>query len=75
MSDQDDSEKSAYLLHQIYGELLTLEEVAKILKFPSGGAVRKAIDRGTLDLQTIRIKGRRKTYVKTSVMTQYLGSL
>jgi len=75
MSDQDDSEKSAYLLHQIYGELLTFEDVAKILKFPSGNAVRKAIARGTLELQIIKIKNRRKAFVKTSVMIQYLGSL
>lgn len=75
MDSQDNQCNSYHQLHQTYGELLTLDDVSKILRFPSGDAVRKAISRGTLDLRIIKIKNRRQVFVKTEAVVKYLRSL
>lgn len=58
-----------------YGELLTLEEVANILRYPTSAAFRKAISRGQCPFRIISVEKRRGRFVKTSDLVEYLQSL
>lgn len=46
-------------LRQRYGEILTTEEIAEILRYPSSAAVIKAHSRGALPVPLAKLPGRR----------------
>ena len=62
-------------LHDKYGDLMCLEEVATELKFPSADAVRKSLSRGMLLLPIVRIPQRRGSFVKTREVVNYLKNI
>lgn len=62
-------------LHDKYGDLMCLEEVANELKFPSADAVRKSLSRGVLVLPIVKIPQRRGSFVKTKEVVNYLKSI
>lgn len=52
-------------LFKAYGPVLTVDELALILKYPSAGAVRQAHAAGNLPVQLGRFPGRRTLLAKT----------
>lgn len=57
-------EREAHLLEK-YGELLTLRELAVLLKFPSAEAIRQAHRRGTAPVPLFKVPNRRDWYAST----------
>lgn len=49
-----------------YGELLTCEELAQVLKYSSAAAVRQAHSSGKLPVRLFRLPGRRPLYADAS---------
>jgi hypothetical protein len=62
------------LLREQYGELLTLQEISVIFKFPSAEACRKAIARGQLPLQLFQFPNRRGRFATAKTVAAYLDS-
>lgn len=62
-------------LHDKYGDLMRLDEVATELKYPSVDAVRKSLSRGVLDLPVVRIPQRRGSFIKTKEVVNYLNKI
>jgi|GEM_PF-1244510 len=62
-------------LYQRYGELMRLDELAAVLRYPTSDALRKAIARGHVSFATIKIENRRGIFIKTASVVEYLQSL
>jgi len=62
-------------LTQRYGQLLTLEEVAEVLRYPSAQAARKAHNRGQLPIRMFRIGPRRGLFASAGALADYLSRL
>lgn len=62
-------------LTQRYGQLLTLEEVAQVLRYPSVQAARTAHSRGQLPVPLFRMGPRRRLFASVGALADYLGSL
>lgn len=62
-------------LYQKYGELMRLDELSEVLRYPTPDALRKAIARGHISLATIKIENRRGVFIKTATVVAYLQSL
>jgi hypothetical protein len=56
-----------------YGELLTLDDLAAILKYPSPQAVRKAHARGRLPVRLFRLPNRRELFASTLAVVAVLN--
>jgi hypothetical protein len=56
-----------------YGELLTLDDLAAILKYPSPQAVRKAYARGRLPVRLFRLPNRRELFASTLAVVAVLN--
>ncbi len=54
------------VLRERYGELLTLADIAEVLRYPSQQAVRRAHARGLLPLELVRFPGRRRGWFATA---------
>jgi hypothetical protein len=52
-------------LFKAYGPVLTVDELARVLKYPSPSAVRQAHAAGSLPVQLGRFPGRRTLLAKT----------
>ena len=63
------------VLAELYGELMSLEDVVKALRYPSVQSARKAILRGSFPLEMIRLPPRRGLYVTVNQMALYLAAL
>ena len=61
-------------LEKKYGLLMNLEEVAEALKYPTTDALRKALTRKTLVLQTTKLPNRRGIFIKTNEVAAYLDN-
>lgn len=59
-------------LTQRYGQLLTLEEVAQVLRYPSVQAVRAAHSRGQLPIPLFRMGPRRRLFASAGALADYL---
>lgn len=57
-------EERVYALRSRYGELLSLEELAEVFKYPSIDAVRKANWRGTLPVKLYRFPKKNGLYAR-----------
>lgn len=57
-----------------YGELLTCEEVAEILKYANAAAVRKAHAAGNLPIRLFRLAGRRPYYADASEVARVIDA-
>lgn len=71
---KNDSELSSRL-HEKYGEIMSLNEVATTLKFPTTDSVRKSLARGALKLSVVRLPQRRGMFVKTSDVVALLQNI
>jgi hypothetical protein len=68
------SERAA-ALRQRYGELLTLAELAQLLKYPSVGALHKARFRNKLPLQLVQMPPRKRWYATVDAVAELLCCL
>lgn len=59
-------------LREKYGEFLTLEDLAPLLRYPSVGAVRKARMRGQLPIPVIRLQHRRGWFATPRAVAEFL---
>ena len=62
-------------LYQRYGELMRLDELSEVLRYPTPDALRKAIARGHVAFPTIKIENRRGIFIKTATVVEYLQAL
>lgn len=62
------------LLASKYGPLMSLKDVAEVLKFPTIDSVRKALARRTLTLAITRLPNRREIFVKTNEVAAYVDN-
>lgn len=62
-------------LYLKYGELMRLNELSEVLRYPTPESLRKAIARGNVPVATIKINNRRELFVKTEKVIEYLQSL
>ncbi len=62
-------------LYARYGELMKLDELSEVLRYPTPEALRKAIARGHVAFPTIKIEKRRGIFIKTAAVVEYLKSL
>lgn len=62
-------------LFNLYGPIMSLVEVAIVLKYPTKDAVRKAIVRGSLPIDPVKIPNRKEIFIKTSDVARYLESV
>ena len=63
------------LLRDKYGELLTLEEVAGILRYKSISAARKALSRKTFPVPMYRFKGRSGYFAKVEEVSEAIENM
>ena len=56
-----------------YGDLLTLDDLAAILKYPSPQAVRKAHSRGRLPVNLFKLPNRRELFASTLAVVAVLN--
>lgn len=68
------SERAA-ALRQRFGELLTLAELAQVLKYPSVGALRKARFRNKLPLPLVQMLPRKRLYATVDAVADLLCRL
>lgn len=68
------TEREAFL-RQRYGELLTLEEVAEVLRYPSANAARKAHSRGKFPLKLNRFPKRAGLFATAKAVAKCLEML
>lgn len=68
------SERASALREQ-YGELLTLAELAPILKYPSVGALHKARHRNKLPLRLVQMPPRKRWYATVDAVAELLFRL
>lgn len=62
-------------LLQKYGELLTLKELAAVLRYPSVGAIRTAAHRGRLPVRLYQFSQKRGKYAKTEEVAACLNAM
>ena len=55
-----------------YGELVSAAELARLLKFPTADALRKAHERGQLPISVVRMPGRRGLFASTWSVARFL---
>ena len=58
-----------------YGEILTVGDLAEILKYPSAQALRKAHSRGRLPIKLLRFPNRKGYFATAKMVAEVLDSL
>ena len=56
----------------VYGEILTVKDIAEILKYPSANAVLKALSRKSLKLNVFKFQGKRGWHVTAHEIANYI---
>jgi hypothetical protein len=62
-------------LRERYGDLLTLSDLAAVLRYPSLGALKKARSRGLLPLTLVQMPPRREWFATTEAVAALLCRL
>ena len=62
-------------LLQQYGELLTLKELATVLRYPSVGAIRTAAHRGRLPVRLYQFSHKRGKFAKVEEVAACLQAM
>lgn len=62
-------------LIQKYGELLTVKELATVLRYPSAGAIRTAAHRGHLPVRLYAFSHRRGKFAKVEEVAACLHAM
>lgn len=73
--DRKDPAERARELRERYGELLTLEDLATVLRYPSLAAIRQARRRRQLPLPLVQLPPRRAWFTTPEAVAQLLNSL
>lgn len=60
---------------RLHGELCDVNEVAKILKYPSTQALQKAMKRAKAPVPLVKIPNRRGLFASTRALARYLDNL
>lgn len=60
------------ILESRYGLLMSLKDIAEVLKYPTVDSVRKALSRKTLELPITRLPNRREIFIRTNEVAGYL---
>ncbi len=60
-----------FLMHR-YGPMLTRDQLVSVLGFPSSEAFERAVQRGSLNLNVVRIPNRRGMYALAPDVAKYL---
>ncbi len=68
---RENEERLKHLL-TIYGEVMSLKEIADLLKFNTVGALRKAHKSGGLGFELVKIKGRPGLFAETRKVSEFL---
>ncbi|THD09441.1 hypothetical protein [Rhodanobacter lindaniclasticus] len=58
-----------------FGDVLTLTDLAVVLRYSSVGAIRKSNSRGQLPVQLVKMTGRRGWFATAEAVAEYLASL
>jgi hypothetical protein len=72
MSEIEVSASRKERLFRQYGELVSADELARLLKFPTADALRKAHERGQLPIRMIRMPGRRGFFASTLAVARFI---
>ncbi|MBQ4853612.1 hypothetical protein IMW82_02830 [Rhodanobacter sp. B2A1Ga4] len=62
-------------LRKRFGDVLTLSDLAAVLRYPSVGAVRKARERGQLPVALVQMPPRRGWFATTEAVAELLCAL
>lgn len=62
-------------LRERFGDVLTLPDLASVLRYPSTGAIRKARVRGQLPLQLVQMPPRRGWFATAEAVAELLCNL
>lgn len=62
-------------LRERFGDVLTLSDLAVVLRYPSVGAIRKARSRGQLPVRLVKMPPRRGWFATVEGVAQLLCSL
>lgn len=73
MDQVTNSTRIGRIMHR-YGELLTCDEVAQVLKYSSAAAVRQAHSSGKLPVRLFRIPGRRPLYAEATEVANVIDT-
>ncbi len=60
---------------QLHGEMCDMREVAKILKYPSAQALRRALSRSKAPIRLFKLPNRRGLFASTRVLARYLDGV
>lgn len=63
------------MLRDRYGDVLTMSDLAVVLRYPSVAAIRKARERGRLPVTAVRIPHRRGWFVTATAVAELLQAL
>lgn len=67
--------RTAEVIRNKYGELLTLEEVAEVFRYKTVAAVRKAHSRKTLPVNLYRFKGRAGYFARAEEVAKSIENM
>ena len=59
-------------LLQLHGEVCDVEEAARILKYPSAHALRRALSRSKAPIHLVKLPHRRGLFASTRAIARYL---
>ena len=62
-------------IRERYGELLLLEDVAEVFKYPTVDAVRKANNRGSLPVKLYRFEGKNGLYARCNEVAEAIENM
>jgi hypothetical protein len=63
------------LLRERFGDLLTLSDLAVVFRYPSAGAVRKALSRGHFPVPLVQMPPRRGWFATAEAVAELLCTL
>lgn len=69
------SKSREIMLTERYGHVLTLKDIADVLRYPSIQALRKAHKRGVLPFELVRFPHRNGLFVAARTVAAFLDSL
>ena len=60
---------------QLHGEMCDMHEVAKILKYPTAQALRRALSRSKAPIELFKLPNRRGLFASTRILARYLDAV
>jgi hypothetical protein len=72
-NDQSSTARQEQML-RLHGEICDINEVARILKFPSAQALQKAMKRSKSPIPLVKLPNRRGLFASTRTLARYLDT-